>query len=434
MVQKAAFTLIELIVVITILAILATVGFLSYQWYSSQSRDSVRLTDMKKIESGLHLSLAKTSQLPLPDNFVNITVSGAVKNYQWLASSWVLSNIWVHGWSIDPVTQEFYIYSVGAKKQKYQILSFFEQDKYTYLNNNVFTENQNKYPKLRWEKLWIILNKKDFSALTNDIDILDPLGENYIYLNGNKKIVLTDENKNLLAYPHRSCKSILESWIWDADWIYTIKYKDHSLNVYCDMTSVWWWWTLFYANNWNPESPIKKSYTQMRDEVIWQDNFLYDLSDYNYENLVWVLDYSIFSNNWSHEILTSNRDYLKSEWKWLYAKFDSWESLNWVLWNDILWSQYEELWHCIEIPNWWTISLTDSQWDSALDNHYILNHWWQVIGISSESYNCNWYTQDKFKFAMFYTAQSNWDEFRTRFWNSIWWEWRSDNQYRYFIR
>ena len=44
--QKKAFTLVELIVVITILAILWTIAFISLQWYSRDSRDSVRISDM----------------------------------------------------------------------------------------------------------------------------------------------------------------------------------------------------------------------------------------------------------------------------------------------------------------------------------------------------------------------------------------------------
>ena len=44
------FTLVELIVVITILAILWTIAFISFAWYSKNSRDSVRIADMNNIE------------------------------------------------------------------------------------------------------------------------------------------------------------------------------------------------------------------------------------------------------------------------------------------------------------------------------------------------------------------------------------------------
>lgn len=48
---SGGFTLVELIVVITILAILGTIGFISIQGYSSQSRDSKRLSDIRTLSS-----------------------------------------------------------------------------------------------------------------------------------------------------------------------------------------------------------------------------------------------------------------------------------------------------------------------------------------------------------------------------------------------
>lgn len=46
---KMAFTLVELVIVITILGILWVIAFLSLQWYSESSRDSVRLSDLSNI-------------------------------------------------------------------------------------------------------------------------------------------------------------------------------------------------------------------------------------------------------------------------------------------------------------------------------------------------------------------------------------------------
>ena len=47
------FTLVELIVVIIILAILWTIAFLSFQWYSSNARDSSKTTDLSSIKTSL---------------------------------------------------------------------------------------------------------------------------------------------------------------------------------------------------------------------------------------------------------------------------------------------------------------------------------------------------------------------------------------------
>jgi prepilin-type N-terminal cleavage/methylation domain-containing protein len=47
------FTLVELIVVITILAILGTIGFISLQGYSANSRDAKRTNDLRALTTSL---------------------------------------------------------------------------------------------------------------------------------------------------------------------------------------------------------------------------------------------------------------------------------------------------------------------------------------------------------------------------------------------
>ena len=54
-----AFTLVELIVVITILAILWTVAFISFQWYTKDTRETVRISDIQNIKKWYGLFDAK---------------------------------------------------------------------------------------------------------------------------------------------------------------------------------------------------------------------------------------------------------------------------------------------------------------------------------------------------------------------------------------
>jgi len=56
--------LVELIVVITILAILWTIAFISLKGYSRDSRDGVRISDLKNIETGLELYKTKVWKYP----------------------------------------------------------------------------------------------------------------------------------------------------------------------------------------------------------------------------------------------------------------------------------------------------------------------------------------------------------------------------------
>jgi prepilin-type N-terminal cleavage/methylation domain-containing protein len=70
------FTLVELIVVITILVILGTIGFVSIQGFSTNARDSVRVSDIGSIMKSIELSNIKTGSYPPPDSSFAVTYSG----------------------------------------------------------------------------------------------------------------------------------------------------------------------------------------------------------------------------------------------------------------------------------------------------------------------------------------------------------------------
>lgn len=62
----AGFTLAELIVVITVLAILATVGFVALSGYSSDARDSARLSEIGMVSKAVELSNVRNGKYPMP--------------------------------------------------------------------------------------------------------------------------------------------------------------------------------------------------------------------------------------------------------------------------------------------------------------------------------------------------------------------------------
>lgn len=120
MINKKAFTLVELIVVITILAILWTIAFISFEWYGKSARDSVRIWDMWKIYSSLELFHLDAWKYPETTDWYTIT-------YTW-------SEVWTQGkfWEItfnnvekldkipnDPLNWVEYIYSVTNNRQEY---------------------------------------------------------------------------------------------------------------------------------------------------------------------------------------------------------------------------------------------------------------------------------------------------------------------------
>jgi type II secretory pathway pseudopilin PulG len=118
---KKGFTIVELIVVITILIILWTIAFISLQWYNKNARDSVRLSNIRDIETGLELILTKTWKLPDPDNKIIITSSGVLVWYQWTAGMNTQRIINIPKEMKDPIDMTYYTYVINKNNNSYQL-------------------------------------------------------------------------------------------------------------------------------------------------------------------------------------------------------------------------------------------------------------------------------------------------------------------------
>ena len=178
-----AFTLVELIVVITILAVLATVAFISFQWYTSSSRDSVRLADLKNIEKQLNIHFTQNNIYPDPSDAVSIPTGWT----QGELAKWVTNQIWVSEVT-DPLTKDYYFYRTSENKRKYQLLGFLENGDFISKNPVQNTFAQNDIPYSKWDKLGIILNSDgktlpetiDFATQTYDVIFSNAIEENLI--------------------------------------------------------------------------------------------------------------------------------------------------------------------------------------------------------------------------------------------------------------
>lgn len=201
---------------------------------------------MASIEKWFSIKLTKAEKLPIPDDKIDITASGTLLTYQGYAGTWTLGNIWVHwGW-VDPVDGTFYTYSTNPSKNKYQLLGFFESSEYSFSQNNTFASLVDRYPKVKWDDLGIILNSTTQEPIQNEnnsIDIIQSSDEyNFIINNSNNgsfvwsgAISINKWSDSLNAH---SCEDILSHF--SSEYLENKNYPIISntwekIDVFCDM-------------------------------------------------------------------------------------------------------------------------------------------------------------------------------------------------------
>ena len=330
-----AFTLVELIVVITVLAILSTVAFVSYSWYGSTSRDSVRLSDLANIDKWFELLKIGGKDFPMPANKIDISSSGTVFQYQWELSAGILEwSLWIYDGGFDPQTKQAYTYSVNLARNKFQVLSFLEnQDVFANMNNSkTYANNADKFPQTRWDALGIILDETTLEPIQNtiedaQIDISQTTQNFWVIMNqeietGDKTVLSKVVNLNKYGFA-KSCKELLDknSDLQDKDGIYTLSYnKTEIYDVHCDMTTDGWGWTSVI-------SIVDKSHFTFKatspSSVVW-GHATTEEQKKQYMDKVEELNNSIFNFRTLGNIST------------IFSKDTILNSYNYVGWNEIM--------------------------------------------------------------------------------------------------
>lgn len=165
--QKQAFTLVELIVVITILAILWTIAFISLQWYSRSSRDSVRISDISSMKTSLELFYLDGGKYPETTNWTQITYSGSLNAWkQWIFWEDTFANVGkLDQIPTDPLTDKNYIYSVTNTKQEYELAWIFEWDEIAIEINDTYAAQKTAKAYVSWKYNWKILKITNWNTI-----------------------------------------------------------------------------------------------------------------------------------------------------------------------------------------------------------------------------------------------------------------------------
>ena len=244
MINKRAFTLVELIIVITILSILWTIAFTSMSKYMLSTRDSVRVSDIGKLNTAVNLFYFNAWKFPEPTNWIPITYWWTEVWNQWIFWVSTVSNVKTiaHAPS-DPLTDMGYTYSVNALRNEFQFAWILEWDTFALLNplllwtvnasNN--WNNWNNWSSWNSWNNWSIINSNSRIAKV------------YVTWNYNWKIskIIKGDKIIILALP-----SLLSSFSWTLEDILDIN-------------------GLVYA--WYSNLPF--NYISSQYKVNWEDDF-----------------------------------------------------------------------------------------------------------------------------------------------------------------
>lgn len=420
--KKSAFTLVELIIVIVILSILATIAFLSYQWFSENTRDSVRLTDLKNMKKFLSIYEIDKNYYPEPDNAKKILFSWATVWIEWVFWDNTRKILWnkstIGEIPTDPLTWNRYTYSVTNNKLEYQIWIWLERNNktsYTNINNKVNASLNTLTPYIEWN-----YNKKVIKVSTWWIDYILTVpsiitSNDYDFINKDLNYII--ENKKLV-YENYSWLPSSYSWIlsqnnniFDFSWWNNVVFKGSFKNLYND----------------------KQERMKLFEKIAER---------YKYSNLEWEEWYKIFSKFYSDTLNPTSKfiDYSCFViWNLINDKKNSacfennnnklvWEAYTWALmpdgstnyiWQWPLWDPYN-YWQGLQIAShernslwlkWWlnkTIGIkwklltknkapNDYFWWEDIDwdwiNDYMYLYWWKIILVNTDKKVIKWQTK-----------------------------------------
>ncbi len=129
--KNKAYTLAELVVTMTILVILGTIWFMSFQGFSLDSRNVVRLTDVKWVKEALENMKLEQWKYPVPTTPQKITFKWAHLWTQWafwidtITATPALNTV-----PLDPLTQNEYTYAISREGTDYELGFAIEWDDY----------------------------------------------------------------------------------------------------------------------------------------------------------------------------------------------------------------------------------------------------------------------------------------------------------------
>lgn len=233
-----AFTMVELMVVMAILWVLATLGFISYQWYSADARDTKRKSDVWNITKQLELNKINWEDIFSFALNTDSTINSDINiswyqsglelglNYKaWDADYVYLDLVWES--FTDPKTGDIYKVWITSHQNRYEVAWSLENnwDYKSYVDGTwlprLSSETVSEIDKIIWNEVYLSgTTKSDLLLYSNDVVTIWWLQtEKYIIdkvfyskLQLDRPVVVTWSTIELFS---DESEHIIKSWSWD---------------------------------------------------------------------------------------------------------------------------------------------------------------------------------------------------------------------------
>ena len=210
------FTVIEIVIAISILTILGTLWFVQISSYLWNARDATRLTNVTNIINSFELHITWWANLPVPDNWREITYDGTTLWTQWVF--WENTSRAIEDFSEIPQDVKYwnlFTYSLLNDGSQYQIWTIIESEEISHLWIEQTYANENTKAYVRWKfDCWHLEKIGDKHILIPSITTSNQTETDYEVLVENKELVFDGS----WIYPS-SFSSLSETTQWtDFGW------------------------------------------------------------------------------------------------------------------------------------------------------------------------------------------------------------------------
>jgi len=402
------------------------VWFYFYTWTMLDSRDAYRVTQLNNVYNSM-MYFKNNTELPLPDNYVEIRVWWTTIAYQGYIWENVLNSImyrWKSYSTKDPKDWKYYSYYLTKDKKYFQLMSFLEKKSNTEISYipKVNANYEERYPYVVWHKLWILTESWTNNPIHELVDIKNQWFinfswwipgsynlniNNFISYKSNDSIIIWNKLVELAKIENFK---LLEYWTWDTcwweitdlNWVSNAITEISSLNWYrSDIPDVCTWscktWYIWSDITWKCEPDCTT--LQVVNWESYSNNIAVNWSVLWENAWTWVIDWQIWSVPWDIW-----NDELRLDWIYHPYRF-FWKVFFW----NIGWVSFDSIWVDQARLCKYSDDIYMLKWSAWSQNAWWINFEWNWnINLSNNLDTNVYYKKSDWRFYWYAWSQNVW--------------------------